>query len=157
MTKLAKLLNITPSVRNRDFEFSGQKFKVRVPLAKEAEEMFNKASNPSEELVEAKYHELSKDLIARKDEILEQKADVKFLDNDVVLGETSLRKLAKTQAGNEVRVIESFKLLLSPTGESIGDITYEQIQEEFPLPVQLSLVKKIAEVISPSYEEVRKN
>jgi len=25
------------------------------------------------------------------------------------------------------------------------------------LPVQLSLVKKIAEVISPNYEEVRKN
>lgn len=157
MTKLSKLLNLTPAVRNRDFEFQGQKFKVRVPLAKEAEEMFNKASNPSDELVEEKYTELSKDLIARKDEILEQKADIKFLENDVVVGETSLRTLAKTQAGNEIRVIESFKLLLSPTGESIGDITYDQIQEEFPLPIQLALVKRISEVISPSYEEVRKN
>lgn len=155
---ITKLLNVSSTlIRNRDFEFQGQKFKVRVPLANEAEEMFNKAMNPPQEIIEQKYHELTKDLIAKKDEILEQKANIQFLDNDVVVGESSLRELAKTQAGNEVRVVESFKLLLSPTGESIGDITYDQIQAEFPLPIQLSLVKRIAEVISPSYEEIRKN
>lgn len=155
---ITKLLNLNPNqIRNRDFEFQGQKFKVRVPLSIEAEVMYAKASNPPEEMVKIKYDELTKDLIAKKEEILEQKADIKFLEDDVLVGESSLKALAKTQAGNEIRVIESFKLLLSPTGESIGDITYEQIQAEFPLPIQLSLVKKIAEVISPSYEEVRKN
>ena len=155
---LAKLLNVnSATIRNRDFEFQGQKFKVRVPLSIEAEEMFSRASNPPEEIIQSKYHEPTKDLIAKKEEILEQKADITFLEDDVLVGESSLKSLARTQAGNEVRVVESFKLLLSPTCEPIGDITYEQIQAEFPLPIQLALVRRISEVISPSYEEVRKN
>ena len=65
--------------------------------------------------------------------------------------------MAKNQAAGNIRIIESFKLLVTATGENLTDITYEEINEEFPLPVQLALVKKIAEVISPGYEEIRKN
>jgi hypothetical protein len=35
--------------------------------------------------------------------------------------------------------------------------TYEEINSEFPFSIQLELMKKIIEVISPSYEETRKN
>jgi len=44
-----------------------------------------------------------------------------------------------------------------PNGETLTDVTYEEISEDFPKPVQYDLVRKIAEVISPSYEEIRKN
>jgi type I site-specific restriction-modification system R (restriction) subunit len=158
MSRLSKAYKVSPdAMRTREFEYHGQSFKVRVPLAKEAEEMFKRADNPPEAEVEEKFQELSKDLYAKKEEIVESGADIKFTDDDVVVGENSLRELAKNQAAGNIRIIESFKLLVTATGENLTDITYEEINEEFPLPVQLALVKKIAEVISPGYEEIRKN
>ena len=158
MSRIAESLKINlDAVRTRSFEFKGQEFKVRIPKTKEAEEIFKKSEAPPSELVEQKYVELTAPLIIRKDELLESGADIKFLDNDVVMGETSLRKLAESQAGSEIRIVESFKLLVLPNGETLTDITYEEISEDFPKPVQYDLVKKIAEVISPNYEEIRKN
>jgi hypothetical protein len=158
MNKLSESLKINlDAVRTRAFEFKGQEFKVRIPKTKEAEEIFAKAENPPSELVEEKYVELTKPLITRKADLIESGADVKFLENDVMMGETSLRKLAEAQAGSEIRIVESFKLLVCPNGETLTDITYEEIAEDFPKPIQYDLVKKIAEVISPNYEEIRKN
>jgi hypothetical protein len=39
----------------------------------------------------------------------------------------------------------------------LEDLTYQDIEEEFPLSTQLALVEKIAEVISPTYRESRGN
>lgn len=130
---------------------------MRIPKTVEAEEIFKKSETPPPELVEEKYVELTKGILARKEEVEKSDADVKFLENDVMMGETSLRKLAEAQAGSEIRIVESFKLLVLPNGETLTDITYEEILEDFPKPIQYDLVKKIAEVISPSYEEIRKN
>lgn len=158
MSKLSKAFKVNlDAMRTREFAYHDQTFKVRVPLAKEAEEMFAKADNPPKEEVEAKFKELSKDLYANKKEIIESGADIKFEGDDVIVGENSLRELAKNQVSGNIRIIESFKLLVTATGENLVDITYDEINEEFPLPVQLALVKKIAEVISPGYEEIRKN
>jgi len=158
MSRIAESLKINlDAVRTRSFEFKGQEFKVRIPKTKEAEEIFAKSEIPPSELVEQKYVELTNPLITRKDELVESGADVKFLDNDVMMGETSLRKLAEAQAGSEIRIVESFKLLVLPNGETLADITYDEISEDFPKPIQYDLVKKIAEVISPNYEEIRKN
>lgn len=158
MSRLAESLKLNlNNIRTRTFEFKGQEFKVRVPMTKEAEEIFKNAENPPTELVEQKYKELSDPLLSRKDDLLESGADVKFLENDVLMGETSLKQLAQAQAGTEVRIVESFKLLVLPNGETLNDITYEEISEDFPKPIQYDLVKKIAEVISPNYEEIRKN
>lgn len=158
MTSLAKAFAINPDkIRIRGFEYNGQQFKVRVPLTQEAEAMFDKVDNPPAELVQAKFDELTKELYAKKQEIVDSKADIKFTEDDVVVGEQSLLALAKSQASGEIRILESIKLLVPVDGTNLGEITYAEIQEEFPLPVQLSLVKKIAEVVSPSYEDVRKN
>lgn len=158
MTSLAQAFAINPDkIRIRQFEYNGQQFKVRVPLTQEAEAMFDRVDNPPESLVQAKFDELTKELYAKKDEIAESKADIKFTDDDVLVGDQSLKTLAKSQASGEIRILESIKLLVPVDGTNLGDITYEEIQQEFPLPVQLSLVKKIAEVVSPSYEDVRKN
>jgi hypothetical protein len=158
MSRIAESLKINlDTIRTRSFEFKGQEFKVRIPKTKEAEEIFKKAETPPSELVEEKYVELTNPLITRKADLVESGADVKFLENDVMMGETSLRKLAEAQAGSEVRIVESFKLLVLPSGETLSDITYEEISEDFPKPIQYDFVKKIAEVISPNYEEIRKN
>ena len=158
MSRLSKAFKVnTEAMRTRDFEYHGQQFKVRVPLAKEAEEMFKRAENPPEAEVQAKFDELSKDLYAKKKEIIKSGADIKFEDDDVIVGENSLRELAKNQVAGNIRIIESFKLLVTANGENLIDITYDEINEEFPLPVQLALVKMVAEVISPGYEEIRKN
>ena len=100
---------------------------------------------------------MTKELYAKKQEIIDSKAEIQFTDNDVIVGEQSLLELAKSQASGEIRILESIKLLVPVDGTNLGNITYAEIQEEFPLPVQLSLVKKIAEVVSPAYEDVRKN
>lgn len=158
MSRLSDSLKINlDNIRVRTFEFKGQEFKVRVPKTKEAEEIFKKSETPPPELVEEKYAELTKGLIEKKDQLIDSGADIKFLENDVMMGDTSLRNLAQAQAGSEVRIVESFKLLVLANGESLTDITYEEISEDIPKPIQYDLVKKIAEVISPNYEEIRKN
>lgn len=158
MSSLAKAFAINPDkIRIRSFEYNGENFRVRVPLTKEAEEMFERVDNPPAELVQAKFDELTKELYAKKDEIKKSEADIKFTKDDVIVGKQSLLELAKSQASGEIRILESIKLLVPLDGTNLANITYQEIQEEFPLPVQLSLVKKIAEVVSPSYEDVRKN
>jgi hypothetical protein len=49
--------------------------------------------------------------------------------------------------------------LLIPENEkdSLADLTYEEIEAEFPMAVQITLLEKISEVISPSYKESRGN
>lgn len=158
MSKLAGAFAVNADkLRIRSFEYNGQTFKVRIPLAKEAEEMFERVENPPQDLIDKKFHELSKSLYEKKDEIIESNADIKFLDDDVIVGDKSLKEIAKAQATGEIRILESIKLLVSTNGQNLTDITYEEIETEFPLPVQLSLVKKIAEVVSPAYDDIRKN
>lgn len=158
MSNLAKKFAINPDrIRIRTFEYNGEQFKVRIPMTKEAEEMFVRVDNPPQELIDQKYAELSKSFIDKKADFLKSKEDIKYTDDDIIVGKQSIRELAKSQACGETRIVESIKLLVPTDGTNLGDITYAEINEEFPLPVQLSLVKKIAEVISPSYEDARKN
>ena len=158
MSKFGKSFGInTAQLRTRKFEINGQSFNVRIPLANEAEEMFKKSENPSPEHIEQKYTELTKDLLAKKDVLISKDSGVEFKDNDIVVGDNSMRDLAKSQAGTEIRIVESFKLLIPVDDTDLSQLSYEDINSEFPLPVQLAFVKRIAEVISPNYEEIRKN
>jgi hypothetical protein len=47
-------------------------------------------------------------------------------------------------------------LLVAENG-SLEDITYKDIEAEFPMAIQLELVSKITEVIQPGYKDARKN
>jgi hypothetical protein len=42
-------------------------------------------------------------------------------------------------------------------GASHEDLTYKDIEDEFPMSVQLQIVEKIGEAISPTYKESRGN
>lgn len=144
-------------IRIRSFEFNGQILKVRVPLTTEADALYEKMKAPSEELVAKKYEELSVPLLEKREDLEASGNEVVFADDDIIVAGTSIRELAKSQAEGETRILETFKFLVPADGRDMSTLTYEEICEDLPLPIQLELVKKISEVISTGYEETRKN
>ena len=126
---------------------------MRVPLSSEME-VINK--RVSEVDITKKTEELIAPLIEKKESL--QSESIVYLDDDVIVDGRSIKDLAKITAQTEQRVLEMVKLLVPEMeGASMDELTYEEINNEFPFPVQLELMKKIAEVISPSYEETKKN
>jgi hypothetical protein len=119
--------------------------------------MAKRVENPSKESMDIYFAALSKDLYEKRKEIEESGADIKFKGDDVIVGENSLRELARSQASTDIRILESIKLLVPMDGTTLGDITYADIEAEFPKPIQISIVKKIAEIISAGYDDLRKN
>jgi len=152
--KLSEILKVNDQIlRTRAFVLGGQNFKVRVPLASEME-IINKRI--SEVDIAKKTEELINPLLEKKD-TLESDAIV-YLDDDVLVDGKSVKDLARMTAQTEQRILEMVKLLVPEMeGAKMEELTYQEISDEFPFPVQLELMKKIAEVISPGYEETRKN
>lgn len=156
MGKLNSVLGLnTDTIRIRSFTFNNQLLRVRVPTSVEAEQIFEKTKEPPAELIEAKYQEITKPILDNKEKF--EGTEIVFTDNDVVFQDKSMRDLAKTKAATELRIVETFKLLVAGDGGKMEDLTYEDISQDLPLPIQLELVKRITEVISPNYEETRKN
>lgn len=139
----------------RSFELGGHTFKVRIPLVAESDEIYKKVSEPNADTVEKIYVDITASL--RKFETT-QSDDFKFTDNDVLVDGRSMREAAKNKAITEARITEFFKLLVPELeGASLEDLTYKDIEEEFPISVQMQIVEKIGEVISPTYKEARGN
>ena len=139
----------------RSFELGGHTFKVKIPLVAESDEIYKKVSEPDADTVEKIYVDITASL--RKFETT-QSDDFKFTDNDVLVDGRSMREAAKNKAITEARITEFFKLLVPELeGASLEDLTYKDIEEEFPISVQMQIVEKIGEVISPTYKEARGN
>lgn len=152
--KLSSALKINQEIlRTRSFVLAGQNFKVRVPLSSEME-VINKRI--SEVDVAKKTEELMNPLLEKKDSL--ESESIIYLDDDVLVDGKSVKDLARMTAQTEQRILEMVKLLVPEMeGANMDELTYEEINSEFPFPVQLELMKKITEVISPSYGETRKN
>ena len=139
----------------RSFELGGHTFKVRIPLVAESDEIYKKVSEPDEETIEKVYQEITKPLRQFENN---QTEEFKFIDNDILVDERSMREAAKNKAITEARITEFFKLLVPEMeGVTLEDLTYADIEEEFPISVQMQIVEKIGEVISPTYREARGN
>lgn len=151
-------LKINPdAIRIRTFIFNGQTLKVRVPTTVEADALYERMKHPSEALISLKYQELRKPLLEKREELETSDNDIKFEEDDIIVAGTSIKELAKNQAEGETRILETFKFLVPADGKDMSTLTYEEINNDLPLPIQLDLVKKITEVISSGYEETRKN
>lgn len=137
------------SVLTRTFELGGHTFKVKVPSVSEIEAIYNYYKNPNEDDVEKIYQALIKDLK------LEGMEDAEVKDKDIVIEGRSIRETAKNKHILQYRITEYIKFLVGENGETLSHITYEDVETEFPLAIQLTLVEKINEVISPEYKEVR--
>lgn len=139
----------------RSFELGGHTFKVRIPLMIESDEIYKKVSKPDEKMVEKIYQEITKPLRQFEDN---QNEEFQFTDDDILVSGRSMREAAKNKAITEARITEFFKLLIPEMeGVSFDDLTYADIEEEFPISVQMMIVEKIGEVISPTYKEARGN
>ena len=139
----------------RTFELGGHTFKVRIPLVAESEAIYKKVSDPDDETIEKIYVQITASL--RQFEAT-QAENFQFTENDILVEGRSMREAAKNKAITEARITEFFKLLVPELeGASLDDLTYDDIEQEFPISVQMQIVEKIGEVISPSYREARGN
>lgn len=137
------------SVLTRSFELGDHTFKVRVPSVQEIEAIYNYFKNPNEEKVELEYQKMLKEFDG-----LKEKEGVEIKDNDMVIDGRSIRETAKNKHILQHRIVEYIKFLIPETG-SLEDINYEDVETEFPLSVQMTLVEKINEVISPDYKDIK--
>ena len=158
MSKIASILGNEKKlkdIRIKKFELGGHTFRVRVPLVAESDAIYAKVMTPSEEKVFEIYQQLTASLIQFKDK---ESDDFQFSDDDVIVSGRSMREAAKNKAMIETRVVEYIKLLVPESeDQTLDDITYKDIEDEFPLSVQMALIKSIGEAISPTYEESRGN
>jgi hypothetical protein len=137
------------SVLTRKFELGDHTFKVRVPSVQEIEAIYNYFKNPNEDKVEQEYQKMLKEFGG-----LEEREGLEVKENDVVIEGRSMRETAKNKHILQYRIVEYIKFLIPETG-SLEDITYEDVEAEFPLSVQMTLVEKINEVISPEYKDIK--
>ena len=141
-------------LRIRKFELGGHTFKVRVPVLAETDAMFKRINEPDEALIQSTYDKLSQPILKFKDDA--EQSGFEFLDGDILISGNSLKQTARTQVMTQARITEYIKLLV-PVEGTMDDITYEDIEAEFPMSTQLALIEKITEVISPTYRESRGN
>ena len=150
--KLSENLKIdSNSIRIRTFTMSNQTLRVKVPLVSEMEAMTKRVNSADWQY---KYDEFAKPLLEKKDALESEK--IEFTDNDIIVDGKSIKDTAILAAQTNARIVEMFKLLIPVTGD-LTNLTYAEIESEFPFSVQLEIAKKIGEVISPGYEEIRKN
>lgn len=150
MTKLASALKIKDTIRVKSFELAGHTFKVKVPLNKELEEIVKRIVDIPQELIDARLKKMTENLTSEPIEGIEVK------DGDVIVEGKSTKDTVIAVLQMERRIVEYIKLLVPESG-SLENITYEEIEEEFPLQVQLELMEKITEAIQPGYKDARKN
>lgn len=141
-------------LRIRKFDLGGHTFKVRVPVVAETDAIFKRINEPDEAKIQELFDKLSKPLLEFKDDA--EKTGFEFTDDDILIEGKSTRQTVRTQVMTQTRITEFIKLLV-PVEGTMADITYEDIEAEFPMSTQLALVEKIAEVISPTYRESRGN
>jgi len=136
------------SILTRSFELGNHTFKVRVPSVGEIEEIYNYFKNPDEAVTEQIYQELIANLVIDPEDKVEK------IDNDTIVEGRSMREAAKNKNIMQYRIVRYIQMLVPETG-SLDDLTYADIESEFPLAIQLTLIDKINEVISPDYKDIK--
>lgn len=144
------------NLRIRSFEYNGHTFKVKIPLTVESEAITDRLLKPDEEKVQKYFDEYAKPFLDNKEEAKDSGVEIEFTDDDVILSGRSLKQSARNKVMLEMRVTEMFKLLVPEQDNfDMQQITYEEIDELFPLPVQIEIMEQISEVVSPGYKDTR--
>ena len=142
-------------ILTRTFELGGHTFKVRIPLVAESDAMYKRLENANEDRINFLYKEMTESLMKFKDSPAE---GFEFTEDDILVNGRSMKEAAENKAMTEARITEFFKLLIPEVADAtLDDLTYEDIETEFPLSVQLQMIEKIGEAISPTYKEARGN
>jgi hypothetical protein len=154
MTRLASAFGgnyASDSFRTKTFELAGHSFKVRVPLTKEMELIQERIEKIDESEYKARFEKMT---LSFKDSTALE--GIVVTDDDVIIEGRSTQELVKSIMQMENRTVEYIKLIVPENG-NLDDITYKEIDEEWPFQVQLEILNKISEAIQPGYKDSRKN
>ena len=151
MTKLSSAFGETTNLRTKTFELAGHEFKVRVPLSKELDDIQDRINK-----VDATEFKIRFDKMTSTFRNVSDVEGVVVTDDDVIVEGRSTKELVQTILQMENRVVEYIKLLI-PVNGTLDDITYEDIEAEWPTAVQLEILARISESIQPGYKDSRKN
>ena len=137
-------------IRTRTYNAGGFDFKVRIPLTAELTAMQERITQIDPVRAEAKFKEMTSSLIESPP------IGVEIKEDDVIINGKSTRELVDSVLTMENRIVEYIRLLI-PVNGTMDDITYDDIESEWPLSVQLEIVDRITESIQPGYKDARKN
>ena len=154
MTRLSSALGSTyasDSLRTKTFELGGHTFKVRVPLTREMELIQERIEIIDESEYKTRFEKMTTSF---KDSTVVE--GIVVTDDDVIIEGRSTRELVRSIMQMENRTVEYIKLIV-PEHDNLDDITYKDIDEEWPFQVQLEVLNKISEAIQPGYKDSRKN
>jgi hypothetical protein len=151
MTRLSSAFGETTNLRTKTFELAGHEFKVRVPLSKELDDIQDRINK-----VDATEFKIRFDKMTSTFRNVSDVEGVVVTDDDVIVEGRSTKELVQTILQMENRVVEYIKLLV-PVNGTLDDITYEDIEAEWPTAVQLEMLARISESIQPGYKDSRKN
>lgn len=138
-------------LRTKTFELGGHVFKVRIPLTKEMEQIEEAIETINPDELQARYEKMSASF--RTGTVIE---GIEITEDDVIIEGRSTKDLVKKIIMMENRMVQFVRLLVPEVG-TLDDITYEDIDAEWPMPVQLEMIAKITESIQPGYKDARKN
>lgn len=141
----------TEALRTKTFELGGHVFKVRIPLTKEMDEIQERIVKINQVDAQARFEKMTSSF--RDGSSIE---GIVISENDVIVEGRSTRELVESIIQMENRTVEYIKLLIPEVGD-FDNITYEDIDAEWPLQVQLEVLAKISESIQPGYKDSRKN
>lgn len=151
MTRLSSAFGETTNLRTKTFELAGHEFKVRVPLSKELDDMQDRISK-----IDATEFKIRFDKMTSTFRNVSDVEGVVVTDDDVIVEGRSTKELVETILQMENRVVEYIKLLV-PVNGTLDEITYADIEAEWPTAVQLEMLARISESIQPGYKDSRKN
>lgn len=150
MSRLGSALNISESIRYKTFQLGSNTFKVKVPLTTELEQMTERYLAVDESLLKDRLEKMTVAIRASGQE------NVEITEDDVIVDGKSSKETIKSIIQMEQRITEYVKLLVPADGE-INDLTYAEIEEVFPLQIQLELLENIIDAIQPGYKDAQKN
>lgn len=148
MSKLSNAFGDTSSVRVKPFSIGNCKFNVRIPTTREMELLHERIFAIDDAQAQARFDKMTSGMTPSETVVIDE--------NDVVVDGRSTRELVRTVIMMEQRITEYVRLLV-PVNGSMDDITYADIEDEWPMPVQLEIYDQISEIVSPGYKASRKN
>ena len=151
MSRIQSAFGEIPSLRTKTFELAGYNFKVRVPLTKELDAMQERIEKFDQEEFQKRFDKMTSSF--RVSQAIE---GIVVTEDDVIVEGRSTKELVQTILQMENRMVEYIKLLI-PVNGTLDDITYEDVEAEWPTAVQLEILAKISEAIQPGYKDSRKN
>jgi hypothetical protein len=141
----------TEALRTKTFELAGHIFKVRIPLTKEMDEIQEQVTKFDEAELQSRFDKMTSSF--RTGAPVE---GIVITEDDVTVDGRSTRELVKTTLITENQIVAFIKLLVPEEG-TLDELTYADVDSEWPIQVQLELLAKITEAIQPGYKVSRGN